>query len=213
MPNGQSTVYLKVISMKDEAIVLAEAREIIEVLPVESQSDIELAKAIVGSLQAGQDPHEVEIKAIKIAHQRLESKVNKGFELVAKDLQTIKHEAEKDRIHAQYARQDAQEAKAEVSQLWRSLFEVQTISKVAEAKAEGAKETAKNSRWTNFDPLTGMTVCAIGIVALLALFANVRVENNKPAPPSRNIDLLTCGVEVTCIPNQPRQPIPNRGGV
>lgn len=202
---------------KDDALVVQETREILEVLPAESRSDVELVRAIAGSLREGQDRHDVEIKAIRLAHQRLESRVDKGFELIAKDLTQIKHAAEKDRIHASYAQKAAEQAKAEVSQtkaevatLWRSLYEVQTVAKVAESKADGAKDIAKESRkGFGIDPTWVMVFTAALIFIVLSLFTRVeKVPQTAPAKESQG-SVIRCGVDVSCSYTGTPRPVKN----
>lgn len=192
--------------VKDDALVVQETTEIVELLPVESRFDLELVKAIAGSLREGHDRHVVEIQAIQLAHQRLEAKVDHGFLLV-------NHELEKERIHRNYLQENLNKLHNSLDRVVDRVQSVATQVVYAEAKAESARETAKNSRWANFDPLTGMTVCAIGIVALLCLFSTKIEVKDKPVTPPPRTDLLTCGVNVTCIPNQSNQPVPARGGV
>jgi chromosome segregation ATPase len=179
---------------KDDAIVIAEAREIVELLPVESQSDKELVKAIVGSLQSGQNRHEVEIKALKIAKDRLEAKVDQGFVLV-------NHELEKERIHRGYLEKNVDRLHSNLDRATDYIQQVATRVIRAEANSESAKEAAKNSRWANFDPLTGMVICAIGIIALMALGSLVKIEKVKesaPQPVSQPTPEYRCGVQVAC---------------
>jgi hypothetical protein len=199
---------------KDDALVVQETTEIVELLPIESRSDIDLVKAIAGSLREGQDRHDVEIKAIQLAHQRLESKVDKGFELIAKDLTQIKHAAEKDRIHASYAQRAAEQAREIAEQAWAKTQEVAIGVVKAEAKAESARDLAKESRKGGFgiDPYWGMGFTALLIFVVLACFTRVEKvpEHVAPVPQSKT---LTCGVDVGCLPMQKPRPALNNGGV
>jgi hypothetical protein len=163
-------------------------------------------------LQQGQNSLKVRQDAQEIAIMKLEAKVDKGFELVASEFQKVRHEVELDRVHAEYAKKEAEEAKRSAQLALEKVQDVAIATARADAKADGAKDLAKSSRWANFDPLTGMVLTAIAIIGTLFLMST-RVEK-KEQPSGRNLDLLTCGVEVTCTPNT-RQPIPanNRGGV
>lgn len=173
------------MSSKDDAIVLVEAKEIMEALPIEVHNDHELASAIVVSLRQGLDKHEARIKALDLAHRRLEAKVDKGFQLANQEIQSIKQRAEIEAIHAQYTRQTANEARQEVAQLWRSLYEVQAVAKVADVKAEGAKDIAKSRTLDSSNPLYGMAFTAILIIFILSFFT--RVERVPTLHPDRAV--------------------------
>jgi hypothetical protein len=198
---------------KDDAIVIAEAREIVELLPVEAQSDKELVKAIIGSLQSGIDRHEVQIQAQNIAHQRLEAKVDRGFILV-------NHELEKERIHRGHLEKTVDRLHGTLDKTTEYVQKIATQVVQAEAKAEGAKELAKNSRWANFDPLSGMLLSALGIISIMALFTfSQKPTYVQPAPvPQSNKSIIRCGEDVNCTfvgppPTQPVRQVPNNGGV
>ena len=197
---------------KDNEIVLAEAVEIMSELPTQLQNDSHMMDCVIEGLQSGLMKQEVRIIALEISHTRLEKMVTQGFNLANNEIQGIKHEAEKDRIHANYAKDAANQARAIAENAWAKTQEVAIGVAKAEAKADGARDLAKqsNSKF-QFDPLTGMTVCAIAIVAVFTLFS-FRVEKSQPVPQGQ-IPLL-CGIDVTCIPNS-QKPIPtnNRGGV
>ena len=199
--------------MKDDAIVLVEATEIMESLPSAMRHDEQIMDSVIESLQSGISKMEARQDAQEIAHMKLEQTVTHGFNLVRNEMQGIKHDAEKDRIHASYSQKAAEQAKAIAENTWAKTQEIAIAVVKAEAKADGARDLAKqsNSKF-QFDPLTGMTVCAIAIVAVLTLFS-FRVEKSQPVPQQGSIPLL-CGVDVTCIPNS-QKPIPtnNRGGV
>lgn len=173
------------MSSKDDAIVLVEAKEIMEALPIEVHNDHELASAIVVSLRQGLDKHDVQIKALDLAHKRLEAKVDKGFQLANQEIQAIKQRAEIEAIHAQYTRQTANEARQEVAQLWRSLYEVQAVAKVADVKADGAKDIAKSRTFDSSNLLYGMAFTAILIIFILCFFT--RVERVPTLHPDRAV--------------------------
>ena len=198
--------------MKDDAIVLVEATEIMESLPSAMRHDEQIMDSVIESLQSGISKMEARQDAQEIAHMKLEQTVTHGFNLVRNEMQGIKHEAEKDRIHANYAKDAANQAKAMAENAWAKTQEVAIAVVKAEAKADGARDLAKQSNKSfGFDPLTGMTVCAIAIVAVFTLFS-FRVEKSQPVPQGQ-IPLL-CGVDVTCIPNSQKSiPTNNRGGV
>lgn len=180
--------------MSSELAIIDDAAEIMQDLPPQLQNDSHMMECVIEGLSAGLQKHEVRIIANEVAIARLEKTVSHGFGLVNQELQTIKHEAEKERIHAQYARQEAQQAKAEVSQLWRSLYEVQTVAKVADAKADGAKDVAKtSSRFMGFDPLLTVLTCAIALTAIFVLMS-IRIEKKEEPKGST----IRCGEDVQC---------------
>ena len=197
--------------MKDDAIVLVEATEIMESLPSAMRHDEQIMDSVIESLQSGISKMEARQDAQEIAHMKLEQTVTHGFNLVRNEMQGIKHDAEKDRIHASYSQKAAEQAKAIAENAWAKTQEVAIAVVKAEAKADGARDLAKQSNRFQFDPLTGMTLCAVGLVGLMFLFS-FRVEKSQPIPQGQ-IPLL-CGVDVTCIPNS-QKPIPtnSRGGV
>lgn len=200
---------------KSDAIVLAEASEIMESLPSAMRHDEEIMDSVIESLQSGISKVEARQDALEIAQLKLQQTVAHGFALVNEQFVSIKHEAEKDRIHAEYSKKEAIEAKNLAQRALEKTQELAIGVVRAEEKAQGAKDLSKQSgRFLGFDPLTGMTVCFVAIIGALFLMS-LRMEKQQSAPASKNLDLLTCGVEVTCIPNQPRQPIPAKdfGGV
>lgn len=198
--------------MKDDAIVLVEATEIMESLPSAMRHDEQIMDCVIESLQSGISKVEARQDALEIAHMKLEQTVAHGFNLVNNEIQGIKHQGEKDTIHREYAKQALDRATAIAENAWAKTQEVAIGVAKAEAKADNARDLAKqsNSKF-QFDPLTGMTVCAIALIAVFTLFS-FRVEKSQPIPQGQ-VPLL-CGVDVTCIPNS-QKPIPtnNRGGV
>lgn len=199
--------------MKDDAIVLVEAAEIMESLPSAMRRDEQIMDSVIESLQSGITKVEARQDALEIAHMKLEQTVAHGFSLVNQEIQGIKHEGEKDHIHREYAKQALDRATAIAEKAWEKTQEVAVGVVKAEAKAESARDLAKQSSSKfQFDPLTGMTLCALGIVGLLLLFT-VRVEKKEPIPQSSTTPLM-CGIDVTCIPNS-QKPVPtrNNGGV
>jgi hypothetical protein len=164
--------------MKDDAIVLRETEAIMRDLPHELRHDEEILDAVIGSLQQGQTALMVRQDAIEIAHMKLESKVDKGFELVASEFQKVRHEAELDRVHAQYAKEEAIKAKISADAALIKINEVATTAAVAVAKAEGARDVAKSANKYHFDPLVGAAFIAILIFVILAIFTRVEVKRD-----------------------------------
>lgn len=199
---------------KDDALVVRETREIVQALPVESQSDKDLVMAIAGSLREGQDRHAVQIRALELAHKRLERKVDKGFELISKDLQAVKHSAEIDRVHANYAKQAAEQARAIAEQAWAKTQELAIGVAKAEAKADGARDIAKTtSRLSGIDPWVPVALTAIIIFVALAMFTRVEKQESRPAKESQG-SVIKCGVDVQCTYTGTPRPVPaNHGGV
>ncbi len=183
--------------MSSDLAIIDDAVEIMSDLPSQLQNDSQMMECVIEGLNAGLQKHEVRIIANEAAIARLEKTVSYGFGLVNQEIQGIKHDAQIDRVHAEYARRDAQEAKAEVAQLWRSLWEVQTTAKVAEAKAEGAKDVAKTSnRFMGFDPLLTVLTCAIALTAIFVLIS-IRIEKKEEPKGS----IIKCGEDVQCTYN------------
>jgi hypothetical protein len=197
---------------KDSEIVLVEATEIMRSLPTEMQHDEQIMDSVIVSLQSGISKVEARQDALEIAQIKLQQTVEHGFKLVSNEITTIKHEAEKDRIHASYAQKAAENAKAIAEKAWERCQELATGVAKAEAKADGARDLAKNSRWANFDPLTGMAVCAVGIVGCLLLVGmNIRVSAQGEDP---NRSVIRCGKDVNCTYQAPPiQPMPAQGGI
>jgi aspartate carbamoyltransferase regulatory subunit len=212
-----STLFSMVMIMmpKDDAIVLVEAVEIMESLPSQMQHDDQIMDSVIESLQSGVSKLAARQDALEIAQLKLQEAVTHGFSFVNNEIQGIKHGQEIDRIHNNYAQKLLMETKLAAEKALERTQELAIGVVRAEEKAQGAKDLSKqSSRFLGLDPLSGMALCAIGVVLSLG-FMSLRVEKTTPQPSSKNLDLLTCGVEVTCIPNQPRQPIPTKdfGGV
>jgi len=200
---------------KDDAIVLAEAAEIMESLPSQMQYDDQIIDSVIESLQSGVSKLAARQDALEIAQLKLQETVVHGFSFVNNEIKDIKHRQEIDSIHNNYAQKLLMETKLAAEKALERTQDLAISVVRAEEKAQGAKELSKqSSRFLGLDPLSGMALCAIGVVLSLG-FMSLRVEKTTPQPSSKNLDLLTCGVEVTCIPNQPRQPIPAKdfGGV
>ena len=203
-----------IMMSKDDAIVLAEAAEIMESLPSQMQHDDQIMGSVIESLQSGVSKLAARQDALEIAQLKLQETVAHGFSLVNDEIKDIKHRQEIDSIHNNYAQKLLMETRLAAEKALERTQDLAISVVRAEEKAQGAKELSKQSgRFFGFDPLTGMAVCSIAIIGALTLMS-LRVEK-QPVPASKNLDLLTCGVEVTCIPNQPRQPIPTKdfGGV
>ena len=200
---------------KDDAIVLAEAAEIMESLPPQMQHDDQIMGSVIESLQSGVSKLAARQNALEIAQLKLQETVAHGFSLVNNEIKDIKRRQEIDSIHNNYAQKLLMETRLAAEKALERTQDLAISVVRAEEKAQGAKELSKqSSRFLGLDPLSGMALCAIGVVLSLG-FMSLRVEKTTPQPSSKNLDLLTCGVEVTCIPNQPRQPIPAKdfGGV
>lgn len=199
----------------NDAIVLRETEAIMQELPHELRHDEEILDAVIGSLQQGQNALKVRQDAQEIALMKLESKVDKGFELVAGEFQKVRHEAELDRVHANYAKQEAIQARAIAEQAMLRTHEIATTAAVASAKADSAVDVAKvaskSSGW-GLDPMTA-TICTMSIVLMVGvLISTVRVQ--KDAPKETSGSVIKCGVDVSCTyDNRPNRTLPTRGGV
>lgn len=162
---------------KDSEIILCEATEIMRSLPSEMQRDEEIMDSVLASLQQGVSKLSARQDALEIAQLKMQEAMTKGFSLVNGEIQGIKHEAEKDRIHAQYARQEAQQARSVADQALLRIHEVATMAAVASAKADGATEVAKVSSKAShgLDPLAGMAIASIVLIVAFT-FMSLRVE-------------------------------------
>lgn len=203
-----------IMMSKDDAIVLAEAAEIMESLPPQMQCDDQIMGSVIESLQSGVSKLAARQDALEIAQLKLQETVAHGFSLVKNEIKDIKHRQEIDSIHNNYAQKLLMETRLAAEKALERTQDLAISVVRAEEKAQGAKELSKQSgRFFGFDPLTGMAVCSIAIIGALTLMS-LRVEK-QPVPASKNLDLLTCGIEVICLPNQPRQPLPAKefGGV
>ena len=198
--------------VKDDAIVISEATEIMQSLPTAMQRDDQIMDSVITSLQQGQSMAAVRMDALEIAHMKLEKTVAHGFALVGDQIVAIKHEAKIDRIHAEYAQKEAQQAAIKAEKALEKAHEVAIAAAKAEAKADGARDEAKRAnRFVMADPLLIMLGAAILVVAAMASFARLQVVTE---PKTEQSTPLICGKDLACnIPMQP-QPANNfKGGV
>ncbi len=181
---------------KDDAIVLAEAVEIMESLPSQMRRDDQIMESLIESLQSGVPKLAARQDALEIAQLKLQETVAHGFSFVNNEIKDIKHRQEIDSIHNNYAQKLLMETKLATEKALERTQDLAISVVRAEEKAQGAKELSKqSSRFLGLDPLSGMALCAIGVVLSLG-FMSLRVEKTTPQPSSKNLDLLTCGVEV-----------------
>lgn len=199
----------------NESIVLRDAQAIVEVLPPEIKQDGGLLdtfeSAILESLVKGQSALEVRTKTLELAYEILGKKVDKGFELVGQefkkvhsDISEMRHQAEMDRVHAEYAKQAANEARNDARQALEKISEVRTLASVADAKSDSAQKMALHG---NGGLATWFLCAIIGISGLILIFMGIQVsvqKSEKNLPPNT----LICGVDTTCIPKN--RPIPNQ---
>ena len=173
-------------------IVLCEAVEIMESLPKAIQQDEEIMQCVMTSLHEGVSKLQVRQDALEIAQMKLQQTVAHGFALVngqfvevKSELQTMKHDAEKDRIHAQYARDDANKARAVAEQALSKTHEIATMAAVANANAIGATNVAKvaSNKSSGLDPMMGYAMVAMGLV-IAFIVLSVRVEKTPTTPAS-----------------------------
>jgi len=196
--------------MKDDAIVLTDALEIMRSLPSQMQRDEQIMDSVLESLQQGQNLLSVRQDALEIAQLKLQEAMSHGFNLVNTELKDIKHEAEKDRIHSTYAQKAAEQAKAIAENAWSKIHEVATTAAIADTKADSAERHAVRANRFQFDPLTGMTLATVAIVGsfLLTFWGTSKTPQLAPTQNQQ----LTCGVDVLCTPIK-SSPINNRGGI
>jgi hypothetical protein len=172
--------------MSSKLAIIEDAAEIMRSLPSELQNDSHMMDCVIEGLQAGLMKHDVRIMAVEAAQKRLEQAMTQGFSLVNDEIKGIKHSAELDRVHASYAQKAAEQAKAIAEQAWLKTQEVAIGVAKAEAKADGARDLAKQSRGLGIDPFWGMGLTAIAIFVTLAMFTRVeKVEEYKPRTQSQ----------------------------
>jgi len=182
--------------MSSELAIVDDALDIMKSLPTELQRDDHMMDCVIEGLQAGLMKHDVRIMAVEAAQTRLEQAMTQGFSLVNNEIQGIKHSAELDRVHASYAQKAAEQAKAIAEQAWLKTQEVAIGVAKAEAKADGARDLAKQSRGLGIDPFWGMGLTAIAIFVTLAMFTRVeKVEEYKPRPQSQSAPVYSCDHE------------------
>ena len=192
--------------MKDDAIVLVDALDIMRSLPTEMQRDDQIMSSVLESLQQGQNAISVRQDALEIAQIKMGEAMAHGFNLVNNEIKAVKHEAEKERIHLEYARKDAHEAKSLAEKAWSRIHEVATTAAIADTKADSAERHAARANRFQFDPLTGMTLAVVAIVGSMILMHWGTSKKEQHIPTQQ----LTCGVEVDCVPKQ-LAPTNNRG--
>jgi hypothetical protein len=171
--------------MASDLAIIDDAAEIMRSLPSELQNDSDMMDCVIEGLQAGLMRNEVQTMANKAAIARLEQAVSQGFSLANTEIQGIKHSQDIDRVHAEYAKKEATEAKNLAQQAWQEAQKLAIGVAKAEAKADGARDLAK-SRSMNIDPYWGMGLTAIAIFVTLAMFTRVeKVEEYKPRTQSQ----------------------------
>jgi hypothetical protein len=163
-----------------EIVLFQEADEIISSLPSEMQNNPDVSDFVIEALENKISKIEIRTTALEIGQEQLKQAMTHGFSLVNGEIIGIKQDAREDRIHAEYARKEAQEAKNFAQQAWQKAQELAIGVARAEEKSEGAKDLAKQSRFLGFDPLTGMVVCAIAMIGALSLMS-LRVEKVEPS--------------------------------
>jgi hypothetical protein len=171
--------------MASDLAIIDDAAEIMQSLPPELHMDKHMQDCVIEGLQAGLMKIEVQAMANKAAITRLEQAVSQGFSLVNGEIQGIKHSQDIDRVHAEYAKKEASEAKNLAQQAWQEAQKLAIGVAKAEAKADGARDLVK-SRSMNIDPYWGMGLTAIAIFVTLAMFTRVeKVEEYKPRTQSQ----------------------------
>jgi hypothetical protein len=167
--------------MMSDLAVINDAAEIMQSLPSELHNDSHMMDCVIEGLQAGLMKIEVQAMANKAAIARLEQVVSQGFSLVNGEIQGIKHSQDIDRVHAEYAKKEATEAKNLAQQAWQEAQKLAVGVAKAEAKADGARDLAK-SRGLGIDPFWGMGLTALAILITLACFTRVEKPEEKSKP-------------------------------
>lgn len=179
--------------MSSNLAIVEDAAEIMQSLPPELRMDSHMQECVIEGLQAGLMKVEVQAIANKAAIERLEQVVSQGFSLVNNEIQGIKHSAELDRVHANYAKQAAEKAQSIAEQAWLKTQEVAIGVAKAEAKADGARDLARQPRGLGIDPFWGMGMGALLVFGTLIFFTRVeKVEDYKPRPQSQSAPIYSC---------------------
>lgn len=201
--------------MTSEITLFEQADEIIASLPVEIQNDPDVSDFVIEALENKISKVEIRTTALEIGQEQLKQAMAQGFNLVNQEIQGIKHEAEKREIHHGYTQKAADNALNWAQKAWDRTQELAVRIATAEAKAEGATEMAKQSRYFGIDPYLAMGLVSVAIVGTLILF--VRIEKvptqptASPSPESQG-SVIKCGVDVQCTYNDPRpRPTRNNG--
>ena len=182
--------------MSSDLAIIDDAAEIMRSLPSELQNDPHMMDCVIEGLQSGLMKLEVQTIANKAAIARLEQAVSQGFSLVNGELVAIKQDIREDRIHAEYAKKEAAEARNLAQQAWQEAQKLAIGVAKAEAKADGARDLAKQSRGLGIDPFWGMGLTALLILGTLTFFTRVeKVEDHKPRTNSQSAPVYSCDRE------------------
>lgn len=181
--------------MSSDLAIVDDALDIMKSLPSELQRDDHMMDCVIEGLQAGLMKHDVRIMAVEAAQIRIEQAMAQGFSLVNGELVAIKQDIREDRIHAEYAKKEASEAKNLAQQAWQEAQKLAISVAKAEAKADGARDLAKQSRGLGIDPFWGMGLTALLILGTLTFFTRVeKVEEHKPRN-SQSAPVYSCDRE------------------
>jgi hypothetical protein len=180
--------------MSSDLAIIDDAADIMRSLPSELQNDSHMMDCVIEGLQAGLMKLEVQTMANKAAIARLEQAVSQGFSLVNGEIQGIKHTQDIDRVHAEYAKKEAAEAKNMAQQAWQEAQKLAVGVAKAEAKADGARDLAKQSnRGFGIDSLWAMGITAIIIFGTLIAFTRVeRVEEKPRSSAQQSAPIYSC---------------------
>lgn len=170
-----------------ELALFEKADAIIATLPSEMQNDPVVSDFVIEALENKISTIEIRTTALEIGQEQLKQAMTHGFNLVNQELQTVKQEAREDRIHATYAKQEAERARAIAEQSWAKLQEVAVGVAKAEAKADGARDIAKTtSRFAGIDPWVPVALTAIVIFVALTMFTRVEKQERRPERESQS---------------------------
>ena len=106
---------------KDDAIVLAEAVEIMESLPSQMRRDDQIMESLIESLQSGVPKLAARQDALEIAQLKLQETVVHGFSLVSNEIKEI------DSIHNNYAQRLLMETNQLLRKHWSELKILQLV--------------------------------------------------------------------------------------
>ncbi len=129
------------------------------------------------------------------------------FTKVNDEIREIRHESAIDRVHAEYARKEADKARQAAELALAKTQEVAIGVATATAKADGARDLAQTANRFHFDPMLATCLFAILIFIILAIFTRVEVkrdgedkldkrqqQSSIPSPSAKNDPLWTCDI-------------------
>jgi hypothetical protein len=125
------------------------------------------------------------------------------FAKVHDEVREMKHESAIDRVHAEYARKEADKARQAAELALAKTQEVAIGVATATAKADGARDLAKNANYGGSHLLVGAAFIAILIFVILAIITRVEVKRDGEDKPDKKQQQSS----LSAPQNTPREPI------